>query len=143
MWVIGIVIVILAVIGSVTSFGIPSVAAVLPWTPFRLNPWAGIGEGMQTLRRNPTLGLAVVGISYFWFLGALLQLVVVLFGAQVLQLDDRWVGVLTACSAVGIGAEPDRRPVGRARTDVSSSPSPERARPAVDRSAGCTGAVRQ
>jgi acyl-[acyl-carrier-protein]-phospholipid O-acyltransferase/long-chain-fatty-acid--[acyl-carrier-protein] ligase len=27
----------------------------------------------------------------------------VLFGAQVLKLDDRWVGGLTACAAVGIG----------------------------------------
>jgi acyl-[acyl-carrier-protein]-phospholipid O-acyltransferase/long-chain-fatty-acid--[acyl-carrier-protein] ligase len=102
-WAIGIVIVILAIIGSATSLGIPSVSA-LSRTPFRINPWAGIGEGLKILCRNGTLGLAVGGISYFWFLGALLQLVMVLFGAQVLQLDDRWVGVLTACSAVGIGA---------------------------------------
>ena len=38
---------------------------------------------------------------------------------------------------------PDRRPVGRARTDVPSSPSPGRARPAVDRSPRRSCAVRQ
>jgi acyl-[acyl-carrier-protein]-phospholipid O-acyltransferase / long-chain-fatty-acid--[acyl-carrier-protein] ligase len=103
LWVIGIVIIILAVIGSATSFGIPTVPAMQPRTAFRINPWAGIGEGMKQLRRNRTLCLTVVGTSYFWFLGALLQLVMVLFGAQVLKLDDRWVGVLTACAAVGIG----------------------------------------
>ena len=103
LWAIAIVIVILAVIGSAMSFGIPSVPAAQPRTPFRINPWTGIGEGIKQLRCNRALCLAVVGISYFWFLGALLQLVMVLFGAQVLKLDDRWVGGLTACAAVGIG----------------------------------------
>ena len=28
----------------------------------------------------------------------------VLFGTQVLNIDDRWIGALTACAAVGIGA---------------------------------------
>jgi hypothetical protein len=36
----------------------------------------------------------------------------------------------------------DESLTGRARTDVPSSPSPGRARPAVDRSARCTCAVR-
>src|SRR4029077_14712520 len=46
----------------------------------------------------------VIGISYFWFLGSLLQLVVILFGAQVMSLSDTWVGLLTAFAAIGIGA---------------------------------------
>src|SRR4029077_11034352 len=46
----------------------------------------------------------VIGISYFWFLGSLLQLVVILFGAQVMSLSDTWVGVLTTFAAIGIGA---------------------------------------
>lgn len=104
LWAIGIVISILAIIGAVTSVGIPGVPAAQPRTRFRINPWTGIAEGIKTLRRHRPLGLAVAGISYFWFLGALLQLVMVLFGSQVLTLDDRWVGMLTACSAVGIGA---------------------------------------
>src|SRR4029077_18858969 len=45
----------------------------------------------------------VIGISYFWFLGSLLQLVVILFGAQVMSLSDTWVGVLTTFAAIGIG----------------------------------------
>jgi len=44
------------------------------------------------------LWLTVIGISYFWFLGSLLQLVTVLFGTQVLKLDGRWIGLLTAFS---------------------------------------------
>src|SRR5262249_28136526 len=37
------------------------------------------------------------------FLGSLLQLVVILFGTQVMALSDRWVGILTAFAAIGIG----------------------------------------
>src|SRR6185436_11914594 len=44
-----------------------------------------------------------IGISYFWFLGSLLQLVVILFGSDVMGLGDTWVGVLTTFAAIGIG----------------------------------------
>src|SRR4029077_13821464 len=46
----------------------------------------------------------VIGISYFWFLGSLLQLVVILFGAQVMSLSDTWTGILTTFAAIGIAA---------------------------------------
>src|SRR5206468_3225675 len=50
------------------------------------------------------LWLTVVGISYFWFLGSLLQLVVILFGTQTMGLDGTWVSLLSASAAIGIGA---------------------------------------
>src|SRR5262249_46348745 len=43
-------------------------------------------------------------ISYFWFLGSLLQLVVLLFGTQTMGLDGTWVSLLSASAAIGIGA---------------------------------------
>jgi len=46
----------------------------------------------------------VIGNSYFWFLGALLQLVMILFGTEVMHLSDVWVGILTTFAAIGIGA---------------------------------------
>ena len=48
--------------------------------------------------------VTVIGISYFWFLGALLQLVMILFGTEVMGLGDRWTGILTTFAAVGIAA---------------------------------------
>ena len=68
------------------------------------NPWGEIGLGLARLRRDRVLWLTVVGISYFWFLGALLQLVLILFGTR----GDgaraiAWVGVLTTFAAIGIG----------------------------------------
>ena len=68
------------------------------------NPWGEIWTGVKTLRRDRVLWLTVLGISYFWFLGSLLQLVVILFGTETMKLTDTWVGVLTAFAAIGIGA---------------------------------------
>jgi acyl-[acyl-carrier-protein]-phospholipid O-acyltransferase / long-chain-fatty-acid--[acyl-carrier-protein] ligase len=103
LWLVGLVVVVIAVVGFAASFGIPRVPAAAPATRFRLNPWAEIVEGVKDLSRDRTLSLTVVGLSYFWFLGALLQSVMVLFGRDVLNLADAWIGPLTAAAAVGIG----------------------------------------
>jgi acyl-[acyl-carrier-protein]-phospholipid O-acyltransferase / long-chain-fatty-acid--[acyl-carrier-protein] ligase len=103
LWAIGAITVTVAVIGFTTSVSIPDVPAAHPRACLHLNPWTGIAEGLQQLRGTRALGLAVFGISYFWFMGALLQLVVIVFGVQMLRLDDGWVGGLTACAGIGIG----------------------------------------
>lgn len=103
LWLIGLAVVGIAVIGTATSFGIPRVTAAAPGSRVRLNPWSEIGDGLKRLLPDRVLWPTVVGISYFWFLGALLQLTTVLFGTQVLKLDDRWIGLLTAFAAIGIG----------------------------------------
>jgi len=105
----------LAIVGSLTSFGIPQGATpqqgVTPpqdaaranAPPMRLNPWAGLGAGLARLRGDRTLGLSILGISYFWFLGALLQMVIILFGKETMGLSDVGVGLLGTFLAVGIG----------------------------------------
>ena len=45
-----------------------------------------------------------MGISYFWFLGAFLQMVLPLFGKEILQLGETRIGLLWTFAAVGIGA---------------------------------------
>lgn len=104
LWMIGVLVVGVAVIGTISSFGIPRVPAAARMQPLDLNPWGEILAGIKTLRRDRVLWLTVVGISYFWFLGSLLQLVVLLFGTETMQLTDTWVAILTACAAIGIGA---------------------------------------
>ncbi|MGH7772206.1 MAG: MFS transporter, partial [Candidatus Binatia bacterium] len=66
-------------------------------------PWAEIGSGIKRLYSDKTLWLTVLGISYFWFLGALLQTDIILFGKQVMGLDDLWIGILGTFLATGIG----------------------------------------
>jgi acyl-[acyl-carrier-protein]-phospholipid O-acyltransferase/long-chain-fatty-acid--[acyl-carrier-protein] ligase len=102
-WLIGALTLGIAIAGLIASFGIPRVPAAAPRQAFDWNPFGEIREGLARLWRDRVLWPTVVGLSYFWFLGALLQLVVILFGTNVMGLDDRWVGILTTFAAVGIG----------------------------------------
>jgi acyl-[acyl-carrier-protein]-phospholipid O-acyltransferase/long-chain-fatty-acid--[acyl-carrier-protein] ligase len=103
LWLIGLLVVGVAVVGTASSFGIPHVPAAVPMQRINRNPWGEIWTGLVSLRRDRVLWLTVIGISYFWFLGSLLQLVVILFGAEVMALSDTWVGILTSFAAIGIG----------------------------------------
>jgi acyl-[acyl-carrier-protein]-phospholipid O-acyltransferase/long-chain-fatty-acid--[acyl-carrier-protein] ligase len=100
---IGLVLVMIAVTGALTSFGISKVPPSGSAKPLRLNPWGEIGTGTRRLQADKTLWLTVLGISYFWFLGALLQMDMLLFGKEIMGLDDFRIGLLGTSLAVGIG----------------------------------------
>src|SRR5438552_5017012 len=104
LWLIGLVVAAVAVTGTGLSFRIPHVPASAPGRAIDLNPWREIWLGLQRLRSDRVLLLTVVGISYFWFLGSLLQTDMVLFGTHVMGLSDSWTAILTTFAAVGIGA---------------------------------------
>jgi len=101
---IGLLMLALAVLGALASLGIarvpPSGAAKL----FRLNPFGEIASGLQRLRADRPLWLTVIGISYFWFLGALVQINMLFFGKELLGLDEFHIGLLGTFLAIGIGA---------------------------------------
>ncbi len=99
----GLVLTAVAVAGTVTSIWIPRVPPSGSRKPFSLNPWAEIGEGIKRLYSDKSLWLTVIGISYFWFLGALLQMDILLMGKEMMGLDDLWIGILGTFLAVGIG----------------------------------------
>ncbi|HYM13212.1 MAG TPA: acyl-[ACP]--phospholipid O-acyltransferase [Bryobacterales bacterium] len=101
---VGIVLLAIAVAGTATSFGISRVPASGSQQPFRWNPLAEVLIGIRRLYRDKPLWLTVVGISYFWFLGALVQTELILFGTQVLRADERSTALLAAFLAIGIGA---------------------------------------
>jgi len=100
---IGTTLVAIAVVGTMASFGITKVPPSGSRKPFRRNPWGEIAEGIRRLSGDTTLWLTVIGISYFWFLGALLQMDIILFGKELMQLDDLRIGILVTFLAVGIG----------------------------------------
>ena len=104
LWIVGVVVVVVAVVGTALSLRIPRVAAALPGTRIAPNPFGEIVAGVARLRQSRVLWLTVAGISYFWFLGALLQMVMILFGTQVMGLSDTWTGILTTFAAIGIAA---------------------------------------
>jgi acyl-[acyl-carrier-protein]-phospholipid O-acyltransferase/long-chain-fatty-acid--[acyl-carrier-protein] ligase len=99
----GMILTALAVVGTAASFAVPWVPASGATKPFALNPWSEITSGFQRFLSERTLWLTVVGIAYFWFLGALVQLDLLLLGKEVMHLNDHRIGFLGAFLAVGIG----------------------------------------
>ena len=54
-------------------------------------------------RRDRVLGWAVVGNTYLWFLAALLQFVIVIYGHDVLRVNETQISYLQAAVGIGIG----------------------------------------
>ncbi len=103
-WKIGVVLTTVAVVGCATSFRITRVPAAGSRAPWRLNPLAELADGTRHLLRDRPLWLAVMAISYFWFVGLLFSMDLVLFGSETLHASDRLVGLLMTCLSLGIGA---------------------------------------
>ncbi|HET7698556.1 MAG TPA: acyl-[ACP]--phospholipid O-acyltransferase [Vicinamibacterales bacterium] len=104
LWAIGVIVVVVAIAGTALSLRIPHVPAAAPAARLARNPFGEIAAGVSRLRESRVLWLTVAGLSYFWFLGALLQLVMILFGTEVMGLSDTWTGILTTFAAIGIAA---------------------------------------
>lgn len=102
-WKIGILLLVVAIVGFATSLRITRVPAAGTNERIRWNPLGEAIEGTRHLRRDRALWLTVLGISYFWFLGALFQMTLLLFGSETLHGTDKQVGLLVTCLAVGIG----------------------------------------
>ena len=93
----------LALIGSLTSLHIPKVRAAGSTEPFHWNPFTEIVAGCRELWRSKPLLMSVVGISWFWFVGALFQMALLLTGKEVLHVSETQSGFLITALAAGIG----------------------------------------
>jgi acyl-[acyl-carrier-protein]-phospholipid O-acyltransferase / long-chain-fatty-acid--[acyl-carrier-protein] ligase len=91
------------VIGLVCSFGISKVPAADPTKKFHLASLIDVWSPMKLIRSNRILWLAVAGNTYFFFVAALLQFNIFLYGQDVLHLDSSHGGLLQAAVAIGIG----------------------------------------
>jgi len=101
---IGVVLIAVAALGTLTSLGITKVPPSGSAKKFNLNPVAEIWDGTRKLYKDRPLWLTVIGISYFWFLGAFLQMVLPLLGKEVLRLGETRISLLWTFAALGIGA---------------------------------------
>ncbi len=93
----------LSAIGFATSLAIDDVPAAAPQKPFRLNIVGDLWLQIGKMRRDRALFLAVLGNTYFWFLGSLLFSTIVVYGPDVLHVGQTKTGYLNAVLAVGIG----------------------------------------
>jgi acyl-[acyl-carrier-protein]-phospholipid O-acyltransferase/long-chain-fatty-acid--[acyl-carrier-protein] ligase len=93
----------LACAGLATSFGINKVPPAAPEKKFRINFIGDLWSQIKLMRRDQPLFLAVLGNTYFWFLGSLLFSTVVVYGPDILHVGQTKTGYLNAALAVGIG----------------------------------------
>jgi acyl-[acyl-carrier-protein]-phospholipid O-acyltransferase/long-chain-fatty-acid--[acyl-carrier-protein] ligase len=103
LWMVGVVLLGVALAGAASSFGITRVAPAGTPRPFLLNPFGEVAIGLKYLRSVRPLWLTVIAIAYFWFVGAMMQIAILLFGKQTLGVGDFEVSVLVVFFAVGIG----------------------------------------
>jgi len=100
---VGYILLALSAFGLSTSFGIDRVAVAAPGKKFRLNMFGDLWHQISLMRSDPPLFLAVVGNTYFWFLGSLLSLTIFVYGPDVLHVGPSKTGLLSAAMAIGIG----------------------------------------
>ncbi len=93
----------IAVAGSLASLHIVRTPAAAPNEPFRWNPFHEILAGARHLRARQPLLLSVAGISWFWFVGALFQMALILAATEMLHVPETRTGLLVTALAAGIG----------------------------------------
>jgi acyl-[acyl-carrier-protein]-phospholipid O-acyltransferase / long-chain-fatty-acid--[acyl-carrier-protein] ligase len=94
----------LGIVGLLSSLGITRVPAA---DPARRYDWNWTRELCQEIRRmheDRVLWVAVIANTFFWFLGAILLLNIVLYATDILQVDEAHSSYLLAALSLGIGA---------------------------------------
>jgi acyl-[acyl-carrier-protein]-phospholipid O-acyltransferase / long-chain-fatty-acid--[acyl-carrier-protein] ligase len=99
----GIIFLALTVVGLLASTGISKVPAADPIRRFDWNVPAEFFHEIRRMRSDPTLWTAVVANTFFWFLGSLLLLNIVLYATDMLHVDDAHSSYLLAALSLGIG----------------------------------------
>ena len=99
----GLIFIVLAVVGLLISLGISRVPPADPGRKFDGNVPREFFSEVRHMRGDRPLLTAVVANTFFWFLGSLLLLNIVLYGADILHLDETRSSYLLAGLSMGIG----------------------------------------
>ncbi|QOL19604.1 MFS transporter [Candidatus Bodocaedibacter vickermanii] len=104
LWMVGLILIGVAVLGYLNSLRIPKTEVVVFKKPFPINPWRDIWESAKTIRRRKSIAVAILGIGWFWFLGALVQMILPLYGETILHVNDFYSSLLQGVIGLGIAA---------------------------------------
>jgi acyl-[acyl-carrier-protein]-phospholipid O-acyltransferase/long-chain-fatty-acid--[acyl-carrier-protein] ligase len=99
----GLIFLALTILGLITSLAITKVPAADPTRRFDWNVPAEFFHEIRRMRADSTLWTAVVANTFFWFLGSLLLLNIVLYATDILHVDDAHSSYLLAALSLGIG----------------------------------------
>jgi acyl-[acyl-carrier-protein]-phospholipid O-acyltransferase/long-chain-fatty-acid--[acyl-carrier-protein] ligase len=93
-----------ALAGFWAAFAVPKTPAVRPQTRLKFDVITGTISSLRELARLPSVNLATYATAFFWFVGALFQLNILLYGQRLMGLSDAVSGRLLVVLCLGIGA---------------------------------------
>ena len=99
----GAVAIVVAVAGYVVSRAIPHTPAVAPELELNWNPFTETWKNLRFAQGNRVVWLSMLGISWFWFYGAIFLAQFPGFSKDVLGGDEHVVTFLLALFSIGIG----------------------------------------
>ena len=102
-WLSGVLLAVLAVSGLCACWQITQIPAAAPQKKFQWFFPVEVWRELRAMRGDRPLWLALLGNVWFSFMGALLMLNVVFYGADVLHVSETHIGLLNVALAVGIG----------------------------------------
>ncbi len=93
----------IAFVGWIVSFGLKSVVAADPTRAIPWNPFVETRQSLQRLKADTPLLRTALGIAFFWILASLAQLNVDQLGAKDLGLSQSQIGVMGMMLVLGVG----------------------------------------
>ncbi len=99
----GVTFLVLAAVGLLLSLAITRVPAADPGRRFDWNVPREFFREFSRMRRDAVLWFAVCANTFFWFLGSLLLLNIVLYATDILHVDEAHSSYLLAALSLGIG----------------------------------------
>ena len=99
----GVLTIVIAVAGWLAARRIPYTPAVAPTLAINWNPVSETWRNLAIARANPVVWRSMLGISWFWFYGAIYLAQLPAFTQQVLGGDEHVFTLLLALFSIGIG----------------------------------------
>ena len=100
----GVFLLALGIVGLLSSLGITRVPAADPSRRYNWNWTRELFQEIRRMREDRVLWVVVIANTFFWFLGAILLLNIVLYATDILQVDEAHSSYLLAALSLGIGA---------------------------------------
>ncbi|OPZ31725.1 MAG: Bifunctional protein Aas [Lentisphaerae bacterium ADurb.BinA184] len=93
----------IAILGTLTSLAVTPVPAAGSRQPFEPLFWKGALDTFRQVRADRALLLCILGSAFFWCLGALFQMNILLYARDPMGLDETHTAYLLTAVALGIG----------------------------------------
>lgn len=91
-----------SLLGLICSMYIGKLTSMNPSETLSWNAWKDFGLNWKLIENIPHLKKYLVGSAFFWFIGAVLQLNLVLYVENILIQDKKLVGIILFVSTLGI-----------------------------------------